>query len=135
MIDFNVFKIEYWGCLSGMVPSCPPELLFSEIMGVIKGSSSSAMTLECLSREQYVSRSGKLSPAFATEAERDRVYTAFERYEKSKKQRDEQDDLDRVTGLLKVLKKDPTLEQNVHQCFEEIYVDGMYPLYCSRCKC
>lgn len=35
MVDFNVFKVEYWTCLAGMLPSqCPPELLFSEIMGV-----------------------------------------------------------------------------------------------------
>lgn len=94
-------------------------------MGVIKGSSSSAGTFECLSRVQYVGRSGKLSPAFATDAERDRVYSAFERYERLKKQRGELDELDRVIGLLRILKGNPALEQLIRQCFEEIYVDGI----------
>lgn len=126
VIDFNIFKIEYWSCISGIV-SCSPELLFSEIMGVIKGSNISVKTLEFLSRVQYVSRSGKLSPAFPTESERERVYSAFERYEKLKKQRGELDELDRVIGTLESLKNNAALEQLVRQCFDEIYVDGITP--------
>lgn len=126
VIDFHIFKIEYWSCMSGMVP-CSPELLFSEIMGIIKGSSTSATTLESLSREQYVYRSGKFSPAFSTETEREHVYLAFERYEKLKKQRDELDELDRVIGTLRALRSNAALGQLVHQCFEEIYVDGNAP--------
>lgn len=96
-------------------------------MGVIKGSSTSATTFESLSREQYVYRSGRLSPAFSTEAERERVYLAFERYEKLKKQRGELDELDRVIDTLKALKSNAVLGQLVRQCFEEIYVDGIAP--------
>ena len=104
-----------------------PELLFSEIMGVVKGSSVTARTLTSLSRDEYVTKSGKLSPAFTTEVERERVFSAFERYEKLKKQRDEVDELDRVIELLKALKDNPTLAQNIRQCFEEAYVDGIDP--------
>ena len=110
-----------------MVPSSP-ELLFSEIMGVVKGSSVTARTLLYLSREEYVTKSGKLSPAFTTEVEREKVYSAFERYEKLKRQRDEVDELDRVIQLLKALNDNPTLAQNIRQCFEEAYVDGINPL-------
>lgn len=125
MVDFNAFKVEYWTCLAGIIPSqCPPELLFSEIMGVIKGSSLTAMSMEWLAREQYLSRSSKASPAFSGEADRERVYAAFERYEKLKKQRNEVDELDRVLGLLRSLRNDPALSQLARQGFEEIYVDG-----------
>lgn len=125
MVDFNVFKVEYWTCLAGMLPSqCPPELLFSEIMGVIKGSSSSAMSLEPLTRDQYLSRSTKATQAFSAETDRERVYAAYERYEKLKKQRNEVDELDRVLGLLRSLRKDSSLSQLARQGFEEIYVDG-----------
>lgn len=105
-------------------PSCPPELLFSEIMGIIKGSGPTAWSLESLTREQYLSRSSKRSQSFSAEADREKVYSAFERYEKLKRQRNEIDELDRVLGLLRFLKKDPMLAQIARQCFEEIYVDG-----------
>ena len=128
MVDFNVFKVEYWTCLSGMIPSsCPPKLLFSEIIGVIKGSSFSAKSLKPLTREEYLSRSSKGSQSFSGEGDRERIYSAYERYEKLKKQRNEVDELDRVIGLLQCLKGDPGLGQLAHQCFEEIYVDGNIP--------
>lgn len=124
-VDFNVFKVEYWTCLAGIISSqYPPELLFSEFMGTIKGSNSTAMSLEWLTREQYLSKSSKTSPAFSSEADRERVYTAFERYEKLKKQRNEVDELDRVLGLLRSIRNDPSVGQLTRQGFEEIYVDG-----------
>jgi len=129
MVDFNVFKIEYWTCLAGIIPSqCSPELLFSEIMGVIKGSSSTAMSLEWLTRDQYLLRSYKTSPTFSGEADRERMYAAFERYEKLKKQRNEVDELDRVLGLLRSIRNDPGVGQLMRQGFEEIYVDGSISL-------
>lgn len=135
MIDFNTFKIEYWGCLSGAFSfSCPPELLFSEIMGVIKGSSSSARTLQPLSRQEYLSKSCRLAPAFTTEAERSKVYSAFERYERLKRQRNEIDELDRVNSLLKSLKENPNLGQLIRGSFEEIYVDGIHRIHIPMLK-
>lgn len=131
IVDFNVFKIEYWVCLSNMVPpSCSPELLFSEIMGIIKGSSPPAWSLESLTREKYLSRSSKRSQSFSSEADREKVYSAFERYEKLKRQQNEIDELDRVLGLLRSLKNEPSLAQLARQCFEEIYVDGNILLGC-----
>lgn len=137
VVDFHIFKTEYWGCLSGIAPtSCSPELLFAEIMGVIKGSGTSAKTLKSLSRPEYVRRKAKASPAFAAETDREKVYAAFERYERQKKQLKEIDELDRVSDLLRLLKNDSTLEQLIRRCFEEIYVDGMQTrlLCCSSRK-
>jgi superfamily I DNA/RNA helicase len=127
VIDFSVFKTEYWGCLHGLVPpSCSPELLFAEIMGVIKGSSITAKTLMPLTRAEYVKKNAKASPAFGSEPEREKVFAAFERYEKQKMQRKEIDELDRVCFLLKSLKDNLPLAEQIRRCFEEIYVDGMF---------
>ncbi|KAJ5127660.1 hypothetical protein N7448_008439 [Penicillium atrosanguineum] len=131
VIDFNIFKTEYWSCLSGIVPSgCSPELLFAEIMGIIKGSAITASTLMPLKRVEYLSKISKVSPAFASEVEREVVYRAFERYERQKKQRYQIDELDRVIDLLKLLKGNSSLESLIRQCFEEIYVDEIQDLRC-----
>lgn len=133
IVDFNIFKTEYWGSLSGMVPSaCSPELLFAEIMGVIKGSNVSAKSLRSLTRGQYIGKNHKASPAFASEAERVKVYAAFERFEKQKKLRKEIDELDRVIALLKSFKDNIELAQLIRCCFEEIYVDGKLDICCFR---
>lgn len=134
VVDFNIFKTEYWGCLSGLAPaSCSPELLFAEIMGVIKGCNIVAKRLKSLRRAEYVSKNAKASPAFASEADREKVFAAFERYEKQKRQRKEIDELDRVTSLLRSLEENPAIAQQVRRCFEEIYVDGItklaFPLF------
>jgi hypothetical protein len=126
VVDFNIFKTEYWGCLSGLAPaSCSPELMFAEFMGVIKGCNIVAKRLKSLQRAEYVSKNAKASPAFTCEADREKVFAAFERYEKQKRQRREIDELDRVTFLLKSLEANPVIAQQVRRCFEEIYVDGM----------
>jgi hypothetical protein len=126
VVDFSTFKTENWGCLHGIVTSsCSPELLFAEIMGVIKGSSLTAKTLMPLSRAEYVKKNSKASPAFGSETDRENVFAAFERYEKQKKQRQEIDELDRVCFLLKSLKDNQPLAEQIQRCFEGIYVDGM----------
>lgn len=79
-----------------------------------------------LSRVEYLSKTSKVSPAFASEVEREVVYQSFERYERQKKQRNQIDELDRVIDLLKLLKGSSSLESLIRQCFEEIYVDGIH---------
>ncbi|KGO54138.1 DNA helicase, UvrD-like, C-terminal [Penicillium expansum] len=131
VIDFSIFKTEYWGSLSGLSPpSCSPELLFAEIMGVIKGSSITAKSLKPLYRAEYVKKSAKASPAFTSEAERDKVFGAFERYEKQKRLRKEVDELDRVSVLLKSLRDNRALAKQIQRCFDEIYVDEIQDLRC-----
>ncbi|KAI3103031.1 hypothetical protein CBS147333_7635 [Penicillium roqueforti] len=131
IIDFSIFKTEYWGSLSGLAPpSCSPELLFAEIMGVIKGSTVTAKSLKPLYRAEYVKKNAKASPAFTSEAEREKVFGAFERYEKQKKLRKEIDELDRVGTLLKSLRDNKALAEQIQRCFEEIYVDEIQDLRC-----
>ncbi|KAJ5822742.1 Tetratricopeptide-like helical [Penicillium robsamsonii] len=131
VIDFSIFKTEYWGSLSGLAPqSCSPELLFAEIMGVIKGSSITAKSLKPLYRAEYVKKNSKASPAFTSETEREKVFGAFERYEKQKKLRKEIDELDRVSALLRSLRDNKVLAEQIQRCFEEIYVDEIQDLRC-----
>ncbi|CAP86579.1 Pc20g12500 [Penicillium rubens Wisconsin 54-1255] len=131
VIDFSIFKTEYWGSLRGLAPpSCSPELLFAEIMGVIKGSSVTAKSLKPLYRAEYVKKNAKASPAFTSEAEREKVFGVFERYEKQKKLRKEIDELDRVSALLKSLRDKRALAEQIQRCFEEIYVDEIQDLRC-----
>ncbi|KUM63621.1 hypothetical protein ACN42_g3458 [Penicillium freii] len=131
VIDFSIFKTEYWGSLGGLAPpSCSPELLFAEIMGVIKGSSVTAKSLKPLYRPEYVKKNAKASPAFTSEAEREKVFGAFERYEKQKKLRKEIDELDRVSALLKSLRNNKALAEQIQRCFEEIYVDEIQDFRC-----
>jgi hypothetical protein len=100
------------------------ELVYAEIMGVIKGSISSADTFSPLSRSRYLSTSCRLAPTFSAEPERDRVYTIFEQYERVKHQRGEIDYVDRVIALLKSVNESPSFCSQIRHAFDEVYVDG-----------
>jgi len=106
----------------------PVELAFSEIMGVIKGSNSSRLSLAPLTREEYSGRSSRLAPAFSMEAERSRVYDVFLAYEATKNDRGETDNVDRVVKLLGAVRKNSTLRQSLGAAFHEIYIDGLSDL-------
>ncbi|KAJ5980108.1 hypothetical protein N7481_007406 [Penicillium waksmanii] len=131
VIDFDIFKYEYWGCLSASAPQgCPPELIFAEIMGVIRGSRICAKDLRALSREEYVPRESKVSPAFPGVADREKAFDVYERYERLKKQRGQIDDLDRVMDVLKYIMENPSFASQLRRCFEAIYVDEIQDLRC-----
>ncbi|KAJ5107749.1 hypothetical protein N7456_004424 [Penicillium angulare] len=131
IVDFHVFKTEYWSSLAGLTPAaCSPELLFAEIMGVIKGSITAAKSLESLTRVQYLTKSTKISPAFSSEGDRQKIFDAFDRYERVKKGRSQIDELDRVNLILKNLKSTPDLANLIRRCFDEIYVDEIQDLRC-----
>ena len=125
IIDFHIFKTEYWVKLrTKLNRNISVNLIFAEIMGVLKGSISSIQTLMPLSRKQYSETSCRLAPIFTTDLEREQIYEIYELYEKMKKERGEIDQLDRVIGLLHSLKHNLELRDQLGQAFEEIYVDG-----------
>lgn len=95
-------------------------------MGVIKGSASQSSNFEPLSREEYINRRWKLAPNFATDSERNAVYSLYERYEKLKRIREEVDGTDRVIHVLTELKKNPELRETVESFLDEVYVDGIF---------
>lgn len=125
IVDFNIFRVEYWTQFSNsLTKRLCVELVYAEIMGVIKGSISSTNTFAPLSRAQYSSTSCRLAPSFSTESERDRVYTIFEQYERMKHERMEIDYVDRAISLLKLIKESQPLSSQIRQAFDELYVDG-----------
>lgn len=125
-VDFQAFRLDYWPRLPhGITKHISVDLVFAEIMGVIKGSNSSRESLSPLSREEYLKKSSRLAPAFQSEAERSRVYDAFEAYEKLKAAAQRIDHIDRVVELLRAVRADPPLQQVLATNFDEVYIDGM----------
>lgn len=129
-VDSQAFRLDYWPRLPQVVTShISVELVFAEIMGVIKGSTSSRESLEPLSREEYLDRSPRLAPNFQSEAERSRVYEAFQAYEALKNASEGEDHVDRVVKLLKAIRGDLQLQHRLKSIFDEVYIDGMSSTY------
>ena len=99
-------------------------------MGVIKGSESSRKSLTPLSREDYLKRSSRLAPTFASEDERSRVYNLFERYEDLKHRFGDFDYVDRVVKLLEIVRQEPSLMQILRTSFDEVYIDEVQDHRC-----
>ncbi len=126
LLDFNAFKTQYWDKFpKDLTKFAPVDLVFAEIMGIIKGSLSSASTLTALSRDQYVETSYRLAPTFATKYERERVYALYEVYERLKGKKGEIDQVDRVVRMLEAIKTTPGLSTQLGHAFEGIFVDGL----------
>lgn len=101
------------------------DLVFAEIMGVIKGTASLLSDFRPLSRDEYRSMSSRLAPTFATEDKRDRIYDIYEAYEHKKKQNGDYDAIDRVKTVLNEVTGNTVLRRRLEGLFEEVYVDGM----------
>lgn len=124
-VDYAAFRISYWKHLPLVLTRrIPVDLAFVDIMGVIKGPTSTHTNLKPLSREDYVTGRCKLAPNFSLERERDNVYSIYERYETIKRNRDELDDIDRVVHIFKALMDSPHLRGQVERLLHEVYVDG-----------
>ena len=122
-MDFTIFKAAYWPKL--WAPRhMDAGLVFSEIMGVIKGAGSSKNGFCPLSREEYIARSPNLAPSFPTQSDRERLYGLYENYERIKSQRGEHDSIDKVTALLNTITV-PSMKRKLYNILHEIYVDGM----------
>ena len=130
-IDFQAFKLDYWPRFPpALIKNLPVELAFAEIMGVIKGSSSSLDTLQPLLRNDYLNLSSRLAPNFSLESEKLRIYDIFEKYQALKVHRSESDGVDRVIGAISELRKDKRLRECLNAMFDEIYVDEVQDLRC-----
>ncbi|KAL9066625.1 MAG: hypothetical protein Q9161_007455 [Pseudevernia consocians] len=119
-IDFYAFKLDYWPHFShALTKDLSVNLVFAEIMGVIKGSVSSPGSLAPLSREEYLKRSCRLAPTFVLEAERSHVYEIFKMYEKRKLDTGGLDNIDRVVRLLRAIRQNLSLKQLLRSTFDE----------------
>ncbi|KAI5802951.1 hypothetical protein EDC01DRAFT_726313 [Geopyxis carbonaria] len=130
-VDFNLFKDEYWDQFNPhLTKGISPQLIFSEIMGVIKGSASKETEFCPLSRDQYLSRSCRLAPTFTTENGREGAYNLYEAYEKKKASLGDIDGIDRVLGIIRQLNADYVTRKKVESLLEEIYVDEIQDQRC-----
>ena len=130
-VDFDAFRRDYWPHFSRLLTKgLPVNLVFAEIMGVIKGSASSRDSLEPLRREEYLTRSCRLAPAFVLEAERSRVYEIFKAYERLKLEMGGTDHVDRVVKLLRTVRGDASLKQLLQSTFDEVYIDEVQDQRC-----
>jgi hypothetical protein len=135
VVDFDLFKNEYWGQFSPeLTRGMAPQLVFSEILGLIKGSARKETSFLPLSRDQYLSRSCRLAPTFTTDKGRQAVYEIYLAYEKKKAWLGDTDGIDRVLGFLRQLDQDATTRRKVESILEEVYVDGILDILIHREK-
>ena len=125
LIDYTVFKKQYWGKYRYDPKSFEPDLVFSEILGIIKGSTSVERQFKPLSREEYLHMGDRRAPVFTNDGAKDTVYSIYEEYERKKRIGDG-DDIDRVIKLLTSLGQENELKNQLQHLFDEVYVDGKY---------
>ncbi|RPB01640.1 hypothetical protein L873DRAFT_1842358 [Choiromyces venosus 120613-1] len=132
VIDFVKFNLEYWESMPPRLKrGIPADLVFLEIMGVIKGLIFAATGFEPLSREEYLGVRWRMAPYFATERERAAVYDIYEWYERAKKKRGDIDQADIIIKVMRALEafksseilEDKRVERNIRRMLDEIYVD------------
>lgn len=94
------FVHTYWSSFRGLSQSLEPNLVYSEIIGVIKGSQAALESKEgYLTRREYIDTlSRRQFPLLAHI--RDKVYSIFEIYTKNKTARRETDLADRQVKFL-----------------------------------
>lgn len=125
-VDFQFFKRVYWPKLTYQGPTglhADAGMVFSEIMGVIKGSASTRNGLKPLSRAEYITRSPNLAPLFPTPDERSLLFNLYNQYEDRKLQRGDRDAIDRIIKILHGVKR-YGLDEKLKGIIQEIYVDG-----------
>ncbi|KAH9005752.1 hypothetical protein EDB86DRAFT_2795497 [Lactarius hatsudake] len=118
-ISFDVFREEYWAHFpQSLTKGIDASLVFSEFMGVIKGSE---MTLDSethfLDYETYVNLSARTQATFASR--RKDIYILFETYLKMKRSRREYDAADRTHAILRSMTQDGMKGQKI----DFLYVD------------
>ncbi|CAE6340573.1 unnamed protein product [Rhizoctonia solani] len=105
LIGFDEFLHNYWPSFRGATHGLEPNLVWSEIVGVIKGSQAAFSSKDgCLSREEYVE--GLSQRQFSLLASvRAKVYSIFELYNKRKAAQYDTDEADRTRIILNNLSK------------------------------
>ncbi|KAI5810335.1 hypothetical protein BZA77DRAFT_172956 [Pyronema omphalodes] len=122
IVDFTLFRQEYWKQFPSFKNHYEPGLVFSEFMGIIKGSAMTESRLEYLTKEEYLDLSHKQAPTFTTQ-QREAVYSLYLLYEKRKKLNGDRDGIDRVVTLLRFLRNDSEINSIIKTFFDELYVD------------
>ncbi|TFK51884.1 hypothetical protein OE88DRAFT_1483274 [Heliocybe sulcata] len=120
LVLYEKFLESYWPHMPQfLTKGLDPSLVFSEIMGVIKGSEQSLKFQSCcLDREAYNAVSHRSQSTFASQ--RDLIYSIFENYQSLRSQRRELDNVDRTHDLIVKL---ATESRAIGEKFDFLYVD------------
>ena len=131
IVDFKSFRHQYWTHFPpDLRKNLSVDLVFSEIMGTIKGSTYTCATLQSLGAQEYQALSVRVAPNFPSSNDRSRVFRIFETYEKLKLRAREIDSIDFVVSLLRRLQDDQHMRSRLASCFHEFYVDEVQDLRC-----
>ncbi|RPA76351.1 hypothetical protein BJ508DRAFT_331206 [Ascobolus immersus RN42] len=123
-VTYEVFVRDYWDRLPCIKKGIPVDLVFAEILGIIKGSDFEA-GLQCLTREAYLAASTRLAPLFQTKAQRSLVYDLYEAYERKKIEYGDWDAIDQVKLVLTDFADTKALDiaNRVRHTIDEVYLD------------
>ncbi|KAI0286423.1 hypothetical protein BC826DRAFT_1108859 [Russula brevipes] len=118
-ISFDVFRAEYWGHFpQSLTKGLDVSLVFSEFMGVIKGSETTLNSENhFLDYDTYSNLSARTQATFA--GKRKEIYALFEAYRKMKRKRQEYDAADRTHAILRDIAKDGIKGRSI----DFLYVD------------
>ncbi|KAG1889225.1 hypothetical protein F4604DRAFT_1612723 [Suillus subluteus] len=118
-VTYDVFANQYWPHFpQNLAKNLNPWLVFSEFMGIVKGSEHALTCPEgVLDRSNYLCLPHRSNPNFANQ--RGILYDIFEIYTKIKRQRRHHDVADRTHAILKVLRSQKIPGQKV----DYMYVD------------
>ena len=131
VVYFKSFRHRYWTHFPlDIRKSLSVDLVFSEIMGIIKGSIYTCQTLESLDAKKYQELSVRVAPNFSSSNDRSRVFRIFQRYEELKLESREIDSIDVVVSLFRRLRDDRHMKSLLASIFHEFYVDKIQDLRC-----
>ncbi|EJD54497.1 hypothetical protein AURDEDRAFT_179643, partial [Auricularia subglabra TFB-10046 SS5] len=119
-VTYQTFRSRYWPHFSEhLTKGLDPALVYSEIMGVVKGSEESLYHGKgSLDAETYKNYSARRQSTFASE--RTRVYDIFSAYERRRIEHGHTDVADRAHTIIRALKDDKTI---IGQRVNFLYVD------------
>ena len=131
LLDFRTFRSDYWPRFpTTLTKGVSPNLVFSEIMGVIKGSVHTCETFKFLTREEYLSTSTRIAPNVQSRDDRNRVYQLFELYETHKAEAGSVDSVDWVLRIIAALRRNPAIAGSLGQLIDEFYIDEVQDQKC-----
>ncbi|KAL1741953.1 hypothetical protein HDZ31DRAFT_44303 [Schizophyllum fasciatum] len=119
LVTYELFLTAYWPHFSQkLTKGLDPSLVFSEIMGVIKGSEeASLLPSRCLDRRTYEGLSARRQATFANR--RSIIYDIFVQYTKEKAARNDYDAADRTYNILRIFQEQGFKGQKI----DYLYVD------------
>ncbi|KAF8460717.1 hypothetical protein BDZ91DRAFT_798572 [Kalaharituber pfeilii] len=123
VINYNIYRDQYWQKYD-YKEGFEPNLVFSEILGVIKGSTSPERNFQPLSKKEYLELSARKAPNFVDV--RSTIYNIYQNYERKKCSLGDRDDIDRVISLWRSLEEDQNLKRSVQSLFDEVYVNEVH---------